>query len=390
MNHTIKINASILMVLVIILISGCDKKNSNGTTPVAKTFRKHSKKDMVLAAGGDFICAREFDKTVKEKGPDYSFVKAKEHFKNADLSFANLECVVSDTAKLRSKDPKKINYNAPSTVMPALKNSGFDIFSIANNHTFDLGKKGLSDFREHLKKAGLLFGGAGKNYKEASKPVVVQVNDLKVAFLFYNSTGSNFCADKKNPGYNCIRFWKKDEAIKRLNKNLRSIKDADLVFLSIHWGKNYRKEPTQEQIDFAHAAIDAGVDAILGHSSHIFQGIEVYKKKPILYDMGDVFLKKTDSWDTRSFFFNVNVENAEIKSLELFPIFMNDTQIRFAEGMISNDIMRRFYKHSKRFGTKIKRKSGNLIIEMDQEPKKTTLKKPELPSKVKTVKLKKM
>ena len=106
--------------------------------------------------------------------------------------------------------------------------------------------------------------------------------------------------------------------------------------------------------------------------------------------MGDVFLKKTDSWDTRSFFFNVNVENAEIKSLELFPIFMNDTQIRFAEGMISNDIMRRFYKHSKRFGTKIKRKSGNLIIEMDQEPKKTTLKKPELPSKVKTVKLKKM
>jgi len=351
----------LFMISIVFLIQSCKKDDGR------KNFISHNKKSIRLSAGGDFICARDFHKTVEDNGPYYSFIKVKEHLKNSDISFANLECVVSDTATLRSSDPNKVNYNAPSSIMPALKNSGFDIFSIANNHTFDLGKKGLSDLRDHLKEANLLFGGAGKDAKEAEKPLIIKVNGLKTAFLFYNSTGSNFCAKKKRAGYNCMPVYKKKKSLEKLKKDLQKVKGADLIVLSIHWGKNYKSEPVQEHIDFAHAAIDAGVDAILGHSSHIFQGIEVYKNRPILYDMGDVFLKKADNWDTRSFIYDLVVENSKIKSVELLPIFMNDTQIRFAEGMIANDIISRFYKYSKRFKTKIRRKGHQMIIEMDQK-----------------------
>ena len=370
------------ILLITIIFSGCTERSK-----IEKSFVKHGRKDMVLSAGGDFICAREFDKTVKEHGPDYPFIKAKEHLKKADITFANLECVVSDNAELRSKDPNKINYNAPSTVIPALKTSGFDVFSIANNHTFDLGSKGLADLRKHLKNANLMFGGAGKNAKDAEKPLIVKVNGLKIAFLFYNSTGSNFCAKKKRAGYNCMPLHKKKKSLKKLKRDLKKVKGTDLVFLSIHWGNNYKTEPVQEHIDFAHAAIDAGVDAILGHSSHIFQGVEVYKNRPILYDMGDVFLKKPDSWDTRSFFFDIIIENSKIKSLELLPIFMNDTQIRFAEGILANEMFSRFYKYSKRFGTKIRRNGNRITIKMDQE-EKPMLKKAKIPLKVSPISLK--
>ena len=357
---------AVFLISITIIISGCTEKIKPEKIESKKKSLKHKGKDLTLVAGGDFICARDFDKEIKKHGNDYFFAKAKEHFRNADITFANLECVVSDTAKLRSDNPKKINYNAPSTVIPAIKNSGFKVFSIANNHTYDLGSDGLKDFRRYLKQSNLLFGGAGKNYKEASKPVITQVNGLKIAFLFYNSTGTSFCSKGRKGGYNCMPFWKKKKALKILKKDLKKVKDANFVFLSIHWGKNYRKEPTEEQIEFAHAAIDSGVDAILGHSAHIFHGVEVYKNRPIIYDMGDVFLRKPDSWDTRSFFFNINVKESEIKSLELFPIFMNDTQIRFAEGMIAREINSRFTNLSKKFKTKITRRGNKIVIDMNQ------------------------
>lgn len=363
----------VLILTILLFPTSCNKEKKFEPKP---RFLNHKRKDMVLVASGDFICARDFDKTVEKHGPDYSFIKAKEHFEKADIVFANLECVVSDNAKLRSKNPKHINYNAPSTVIPAIKNSGFDIFSIANNHTYDLGASGLKDFRKHLEQSNLLFGGAGKNYKEASKPLIMKVNGLKIAFLFYNATGTNFCAGEKKAGYNCMPFYKKKKALKKLKKDLKKVRKADLVFLSIHWGKNYKEEPTDKQVEFAHAAIDAGVDAILGHSSHIFQGVEVYKNKPVIYDMGDVFLRRKDGWDSRSFFFNINIKNTKFQSLELFPIFINDAQIRLADGKIAKEIISRFIKMSKRFNTRTKRYSNRIVIEMNQKPNIKSFKKP--------------
>jgi poly-gamma-glutamate capsule biosynthesis protein CapA/YwtB (metallophosphatase superfamily) len=124
---------------------------------------------IVIAAAGDLVVARSLDAVTKEHGDEYPFLKIKDHLDKADIAFANLESVVADNAKIRSKDPKKINYNAPSSVMGVLVKSGFDVFSIANNHIFDLGKKGLSEFRGLLDKTGLHYGGAGKNLEAGLK-----------------------------------------------------------------------------------------------------------------------------------------------------------------------------------------------------------------------------
>ncbi|HQI04891.1 MAG TPA: CapA family protein [bacterium] len=323
---------------------------------------------IVIAAAGDLVVARSLDAEIKKQGDEYPFLKIKDHLDKADIAFANLESVVADNAELRSKDPKKINYNAPSSVMGVLTKSGFDVFSIANNHIFDLGKDGISEFKGLLDKTDLLYGGAGMNYEEASKPLTLKVKGLDVAFLFYNSTGGlNHCAVKKKAGYNCMPVKNMKKALQILKKDLKKVKKANYKILTLHWGDNYKSEPTDEMIEFAHKAIDMGVDLILGHSAHIFHGIEIYKNKPILYDMGDIFLKKSGGWDTRSFIFNINVKNGMTKSIELFPTYIERNQVLLAEGKIAEENIKRMVDLSKKFNTRMKVEKDRVVIHIPQK-----------------------
>ncbi len=320
---------------------------------------------IVIAAAGDLVVARSLDAVTKEHGDEYPFLKIKDHLDKADIAFANLESVVADNAKIRSKDPKKINYNAPSSVMGVLVKSGFDVFSIANNHIFDLGKKGLSEFRGLLDKTGLHYGGAGKNLRQASKPIKIKVKGLETAFLNYNSAGGlNFCAKKKKAGYNCLPLDDKERSLKILAGDLKKIKNSDYKILSIHWGDNYKTAPTQEMKEIARAAIDMGFDLILGHSAHLFHGIEIYKGKPILYDMGDIFLRKSGGWDTRSFIFNINVKNGKTESIELFPTYIKNNQVLFAQGEIAKENIKRMVELSKQFNTEMKVEGERAVIDI--------------------------
>jgi poly-gamma-glutamate capsule biosynthesis protein CapA/YwtB (metallophosphatase superfamily) len=331
-------------------------------------FSCKKKKEMTIAAGGDLVVARGLDREIEKHGDEYPFIHIRDHLKKADLTFANLESVVADNAELRSKDPKKINYNAPSSVMGVLVKSGFNVFSIANNHIFDLGKDGISEFKGLLDKTDILYGGAGMNHEEASKPLTLKVKGLNVAFLFYNSTGGlNHCAGKKKAGYNCMPIKNMKKALQILKKDLKKVKKTDYKILTLHWGDNYKSEPTDDMIEFAHKAIDMGVDLILGHSSHIFHGIEIYKNKPILYDMGDIYLVKSGGWDTRSFLFNINVKDGKTESVELFPTYIKNNQVLPAEGKTAEENINRFIDLSKKFNTEMRVENNRIIIDIPQK-----------------------
>ena len=100
-----------------------------------------------------------------------------------------------------------------------------------------------------------------------------------------------------------------------------------------------RQHPTPEFKSFAHAMIDAGVDIFHGHSAHIFQGIEIYKKRPILYDTGDFiddYAIDEKLRNDQTFFFKIfiNKENNKIHitHIELFPCLINNVQVNHAVG----------------------------------------------------------
>jgi len=174
----------------------------------------------------------------------------------------------------------------------------------------DWGRDGFFDTIDNLEAAGLAVVGVGAGIAQARAPVIQTANGVRVAFLAYCSIlPANYWAEADRPGCAPMRAWTIYEQIEpdqpgtpcRVHthanradvaamvadiKAARAV--ADVVVMSIHWGIHFVPAVLADyQAEVAHAAIDAGVDLILGHHAHILKGIEVYRGKPIFYSMGN-------------------------------------------------------------------------------------------------------
>ncbi|KIW12881.1 hypothetical protein PV08_08068 [Exophiala spinifera] len=166
--------------------------------------------------------------------------------------------------------------------------------SLANNHTLDWCREGLLDTVQALHDAGVGFAGAGRTVEEAAQPGIVKLG--KGSWTVKCWSFSDHPTDWRGEEcFNLIDYTgtsrefmerqiKADDEIERYRHEGRSA----LKLVSMHWGPNYRWQPSQEIVATAHWLIDAcDVDIVHGHSSHHIQGVEVYKGRLIVYGCGD-------------------------------------------------------------------------------------------------------
>lgn len=210
---------------------------------------------------------------------DHSYNSLISKFSDYDgLIFGNLECVLSNYKNLNynkislSCDAKMLNYI-----------SYFNIFSLANNHIYDVGEEGIRDTINALDKNNIKYFGFGKNIYEARKPLIIEKNNMKIGFLGYScltTNGENYAtAVKQGVSPIALDYLKKD--ISKLKK------EVDCVILSFHWGEENKHFPTPDQIMIAHRAIDYGAKIIIGTHSHVIQGVEEYNGGIICYSLGN-------------------------------------------------------------------------------------------------------
>ncbi len=131
-----------------------------------------------------------------------------------------------------------------------------------------------------------------------------------------------------------------------------------------------QERPTQLFQEFAHAVIDMGVDIYHGHSAHIFQGIEIYKKKLIMYDTGDFiddYYVGPGERNDKQLLFLVTVWQNKIEKIEMMPVEISMCQVNIAKGDIRKEISETIIGLSAEFGTEIKKKNDNLVIDVDLE-----------------------
>jgi len=208
-----------------------------------------------------------------------------------DLRIINLE-----TSVTKSDDywkGKGIHYRMHPENIDCITAAKVDICSLANNHVLDWGYAGLKETLETLRKAKIRGVGAGKDIKEAESPVIVEVagKGRVIVFAFGSPTSGvplDWAASPKRPGVNWLKDFS-DDTIQRIRKRVKEVKqERDIVIASIHWGRNWGYNISQEEIDFAHQLIDeVGVDIVHGHSSHHVKEIEAYRDRLILYGCGD-------------------------------------------------------------------------------------------------------
>lgn len=237
-------------------------------------------KERTLLFVGDVMLSRGVGEKMKSASDwNFPFQKIASTLAAADLAFGNLECPVSDMGR---NQHHLYSFRADPRAIEGLKYAGFDVMSVANNHTYDWGAAALLDTVRRLREAGITPVGAGANDLEAHYPQRVDLGGVKLAFLAYvNVEPKAAMAAPDKPGV----AWLEPERVFADIRFARPL--ADLVVVSLHWGSEYATQPQREQVELAHQMIDAGADLVVGSHPHVVQTLEQYRGRWIAYSLGN-------------------------------------------------------------------------------------------------------
>ena len=200
------------------------------------------------------------------------FAPLRDVFQNADWAVANLETPIAGDDRGFPGYPR---FNAPVALADALKDAGFDVVSTANNHSLDQNYSGLVHTLEVLRERGVLPVGTADSHDAAEAVAMLERNGIKNAFLSYTYGTNGIPIPKDHPyAVNLID----DERIASDIAKARA-QDADVVTVSLHFGNEYQRNPTDEQRRLAEHAIRSGADVVLGHHPHVVQPYEIIRVK---------------------------------------------------------------------------------------------------------------
>lgn len=324
-------------------------------------INKKRKNNMIIGFTGDVMIGRLVNQVISEKGYSYPWGNILQLLHKNDLNIINLETTLTKSEK---KVTKVFNFKSDPDKVQTLIEGKIDVVNLANNHILDFNQEGFFETLKILEQKNIKYVGVGKNIDEARKPIIIKKDKTKIGIIGYTDNEPGWIATKTKPGINYIEVGN----IEKVINDIKDIKtQVDLLILSIHWGPNKIERPTKEFINFAHQMIDAGVDIIHGHSAHIFQGIEIYKNKIIMYNTGDFvddYMVYPDLRNDHSFLFRVKIINSKIKNIELVPVIISNMQVNLAKENEAQEILNRMKMLCSEFKTKveIKNKKGFITI----------------------------
>ncbi|MBR4235031.1 MAG: CapA family protein [Clostridia bacterium] len=231
---------------------------------------------------GDFVIdselidsAREFGKTTTNPAKyDFSGMLSLiwDYMGDADWTVANVDGSMGDHYKYGFTGYPQ--FNTPSDLMYALKDSGVDMLTLANNHMLDGWFDGLNYEIQNVEAKGLDHIGASSTQEERDTPKIVEINGIKVGFLNYTESLNSMESrgvDQKALDFGAHWIRNSDCAL-----DVRALKDAgaDVVVCYMHWGTEYKTDPDNNQKFYANKLVKAGVDIIVGGHPHVVQHAE--------------------------------------------------------------------------------------------------------------------
>jgi poly-gamma-glutamate capsule biosynthesis protein CapA/YwtB (metallophosphatase superfamily) len=283
---------------------------------------------------GDIMLGRLVNEVLKREPPAYPWGDTFPIFKKADLRICNLECVISDRGSPWNITPRVFHFRSDAKNIETLKSAGIDAVTLANNHTLDFEYEGMFEMLRILKDAGIYYAGAGADFEKASRPSRFEVSEKKIALISFTDNEPDWEATSEKPGIFYVPIDLEDDRAKRLFEIIKQTRnEVDFLIVSAHWGPNWGDRPRKDQIPFGHRLIDSGADIVFGHSCHIFQGIEIYRGRFILYSTGDFiddYAVDEKERNDESFIFLIETSDNKTLRLWLYPTLINDYQARLA------------------------------------------------------------
>lgn len=256
---------------------------------------------------GDIMLGRNVQLLSEREGSDYPFRNISEYLSKFDITSGNLEGSIIENATRTPAYTFKLSF--PTSSPLALKRAGFNLFSLANNHTVDFGQDGYKETTSWLSKEELDYFGSpvseGRGYVKR-----LERGGKSFAFFGYNAT---------YPSFN------EEAALADISAERAEFPD-ELIFVFMHWGEEYSLSANDFQKQLARKIIDAGSTAIFGSHPHVVEEVEVYKNRAIFYSLGNFIFDQYFSKDTQEeLMVGVKVGDKNI-SYELIPVESKKSQ----------------------------------------------------------------
>ncbi|MFQ5937837.1 MAG: CapA family protein [Acidiferrobacterales bacterium] len=311
------------------------------------------------------------------KPVDFSYIWG-DALSELDRVAPNVRLVNLETSITRSNDHwkgKGIHYRMHPKNVHCLSAAKIDCCALANNHVLDWGYAGLAETLETLRRLSLKPVGAGLDASEALAPAIMEVAGKGRVIVFAFASASSgvprmWAATDGRPGVSFLPDLS-GQTVRRIARRVRTIKrDRDIVIASIHWGSNWGYQIPSRQRAFAHGLIDeAGVDVVHGHSSHHPKGIEVYRRRLIIYGCGD-FINDYEGIAGHEryrgdlvlmYFVSVEPVTGELYSLEMTPLQIRRLRLQHASKEDAEWLGTTLDQAGKQLGTGVKMEADNAL-----------------------------
>jgi len=232
---------------------------------------------------------------------DYPFGAVKDRIAEADIAIGNLECVTSPLGGPVSPYP---TLRAPAFAIPLVRDAGFDIVSVANNHADDFGRGALDDMIARLDQAGLAHIGKGSCSIDPEEPLIREVKGVRVGFLA-------FCDVEPPKAYADVA---------------RARPKVDVLVIFNHWGREDSVAPIAVQRSFGHGLVQAGADLIVGTHAHVLQPEEWVRGKLIFYGLGNFVFAGMGTGERRRTggYLEVDIDRRGVVARRLYRVRLDD------------------------------------------------------------------
>ncbi|TPV94257.1 MAG: CapA family protein [Myxococcales bacterium FL481] len=308
---------------------------------------------------GDLMPWERIEEKLAAFGPHHPYLGTAPLVRAADLAIANLEGPVAVEATPNSG--LRFPYKMPPSILPAIRETGFDLVSAANNHALDCGPEGLLETLKFVGAAGIDLVGAGPTPMAASQPFVTQVGDTRIAVVAFMSP-ETWYSEIEDDSAKEHAFRNKDRRMRKtmmrapdrpaaLVGDVGTIREAvrqasetaDVVIVYPHWGVRYHRPVYPRQREIARAAIDAGADLVVGHHNHIWQPIERYRDALVVYGVGNYAFGSRNRRAKEGLIVRAVVRNKAFERVELYPLYTKnlDDKIDFQPKLLKGKSARK-------------------------------------------------
>ena len=353
-----------LTILIIAIVGGCllvNKLTNNNTNNNVIAGDKNKPKEeeektyklSMVMVGDNLIHSSIYKEANKLAGYDgYDFkpmiTMIKDKVKGYDLAYYNQETILGGSELGLSDYP---TFNSPYEAGDAMLDAGFNMVSLATNHTIDRGEKAVLNSCEYWNsKTDVLTAGSYCSEEERNEIKVMEKNDITYTMLNY-TYGTNGIAIPKGKDY-LVNVWPMDynadygegyEAFKEtVKKDVERVRDkVDVLIVAMHWGVEYTHTPTKYQKDAAEFLASLGVDIVIGTHPHVVQPVEWIDDTIVFYSLGN-FISAQEQSD------NYNKMVGLMSSLDITKTVKGD-DVDIKIDNINNELIFTYYQGYRNF-----------------------------------------